>query len=103
MTTNPRSCATRPSFARFGFIVAFLAAIGLVTLHAQLVLSQGTSNAFGESVALTFTALPPLASGSATSGPLPTVSGTAPPQYNNTNSLASASVAATRRDTMSAD
>src|SRR5689334_15444162 len=73
------------------------AALSLGTLlagtpAAEATVISGASSAFGESVSLTLTPLlgPPVV---VTSGPLPTVSGIAPPPYNNANSVLSASVA----------
>jgi hypothetical protein len=58
---------------------------------AQATVISGSSSAFGESVSLTLTPFigPDVV---ITSGPLPTVSGNAPPPYNLTDSLLSASV-----------
>jgi hypothetical protein len=61
------------------------------TPAAQATVVSGSSSAFGESVSLTLTPLigPDVV---ITSGPLPTVSGNAPPPYNLTDSLLSATV-----------
>src|SRR6266536_5594892 len=72
-------------------LVAIVAVIS-VAVRAQIAQSA-TSSAYGESVAVTVT---PLAGATATvtSGPLPTASGTAPPPYNVTNTVASVNVSA---------
>ena len=59
---------------------------------AEVTVISGSSSAFGESVSLTLTPFvgPDVV---VTSGPLPTVSGNAPPPYNLTDSVISASVA----------
>ena len=62
------------------------------TPAAEATVISGDSAAFGEAVSLTLTPLTGPSVG-ITSGPLPTVSGNAPPPYNNTDTVLSASVA----------
>jgi hypothetical protein len=62
------------------------------TPAAEATVISGASSAFGESVSLTLTPVVGL-DVVITSGPLPTVSGNAPPPYNNTASVFSASIA----------
>jgi hypothetical protein len=62
------------------------------TPAAEATVISGSSSAFGESVSLTLTPLIGL-DVVVTSGPIPTVSGNAPPPYNLTDSLLSVSIA----------
>ena len=72
-------------------LIASLVALALGVVGTASAQSTASSSAFGESVNLNL--LPLLGNGiNITSGPLPTVAGTAPPSYNNNNSAASALV-----------
>jgi hypothetical protein len=59
---------------------------------ANATVTGGSSSSYGESVSLSITPILGV-SGSITSGPIPTASGTAPAPYSDTNSLLSATIA----------
>jgi hypothetical protein len=63
------------------------------TPAAKATVVSGSSSAYGESVSLTLTPLLPGPNVVVTSGPLPTVSGSAPPPYNLTDSVLTLSIA----------
>jgi hypothetical protein len=69
--------------------MALLSAVFAASAHATV--TSGTSSGYGEDISLTLT--PTIGTVvNITSGPLPTITGTAPSPYSLTNSLASASV-----------
>ncbi len=85
--------AYRSNILYAGLLSAGLAFGTLIagTPAAQATVISGASSAYGESVSLTLTPLlGPVVN--ITSGPLPTVSGSAPPPYSNSNSVLSVSV-----------
>jgi hypothetical protein len=87
--------SARHSRARIAPFCALMIAL-VFALRAAPAAAQtsATSSAFGESVSVQLVPLPLVQGASVTSGPLPVVSGTAAPPYNQTQTTASVSVSA---------